>query len=79
MQKYAHLEKRAGSMDVSSHTKANACNIERLEQGTVLKDSDLIVVFFLSFSAQLALLAPCGFIYLYRLMHSAGKSWFNWW
>lgn len=67
MQKYAHSEKRAGSNGrVSSHTYADACNIGRLKQRTVLKDSDVVAVFALFPGTALALLAPCGFIYLNR-------------
>lgn len=61
--------------DVSSRTKANACNIEQLKQGTSLKDSNLVVVFAF-FLGTVRFVSALRFFYLNRF--AVGKSWFNW-
>lgn len=57
---------------VSSRTNANACNIERLKQRTVLKDSDLVAVFAL-FLAAVRFVGASRF-YISRPIHAfSGK------
>lgn len=76
MQKYAHLEKRAGSNGRYPLTQTQTPVIlSSWNRGRGFKRLRSRCSF-CSLSRS-ALLAPCGFIHLNRFMHSAGKSWFN--